>query len=153
MFCSQCGKRSLEDDAKYCSTCGKYLNSTQGVGNIAASSVSMPVNAESTGLHLGLNSAPLSLRNRNDRPMSFSDFRKRKKEKRRENFNPRGKKKAGKEPIDVSITVGIMRYRDGKLKVIRGRQLPVRVSSNATTEHQKSFLRLLWRNILNMTEP
>ena len=134
MFCSQCGKRSLEDDAKYCSTCGKCLNSNQGVGNIAASSVSTSVNAESTGLHFGLNSAPLSLRNRNDRPMSFSDFRKRKEEKRRENFNPRGKKKARKEPIDVTINVGIMRYRDGKLTVTRGRQLPVRVSSNATTE-------------------
>ena len=112
MFCSQCGKRLLEDDAKYCSTCGKCLNSSQVVGNIAASSVSTPVNAESTGLHLGLNSAPLSLSNRNDRPMSFSDVRKRKEEKCRENFNPRGKKSARKE-IGVTIIVGIMRYRDG----------------------------------------
>ena len=56
MFCSNGGKKSIEEDAKYCSSCRKSVNSTQGAGNIAESSASVsPPDSESTGLGLGLN--------------------------------------------------------------------------------------------------
>ena len=40
----------------YCSSCGKSLNSTKGIGNIAESSASVsPPDSESIGLGLSLN--------------------------------------------------------------------------------------------------
>ena len=56
MFYYHCGKKSIKDNAKYCSSCGKSLNLTQGVGNIAESSVSVsPPDSENMGLGSGLN--------------------------------------------------------------------------------------------------
>ena len=53
IFCSHCSKKSKD---MYCSSCGKSLNSTKGVGNIAESSASVsPPESESIGLGLSLN--------------------------------------------------------------------------------------------------
>ena len=56
IFYSHCSKKSKEDDAMYCSSCGKSLSSTKGIGNIAECSASVsPPDSESIGLGLSLN--------------------------------------------------------------------------------------------------
>ena len=81
----------------YCSSCGKSLKSTKGVGSIVESSASVsPPDAESIDLGLSLNepgsqtkkvsSSSVPLGNRYDRPMGFSDLRKKKEGTLGENF-------------------------------------------------------------------
>ena len=73
----------------YCSSCGKSLSSTKRIGNIAEISASvLPPDSESIGLGLSLNepgsqtkkirSSSVPLGNRHNRPMGFSDLRKKK---------------------------------------------------------------------------
>ena len=115
MFCKDCGKRIGEIDAKFCSGCGAPLTETSATIRPAA--------------------ACLSVR---PRPLSFAEFRKRKEGERQNNFQP--KKKNGKystfsqKEQSVTITIGLLTFKNGELKARRGRSMPVEVPSNATSD-------------------
>lgn len=113
MFCHSCGL-SLIKSAKYCHNCGKTVKRE----NDATSSSSTSTNSQ----HVKPN-----------KPMSLSDFHSMREEARRATFTYKDAKKKKVAEQDVTIQVaGIMCGRD--LKVKKGSNLPLKVSSNITAQ-------------------
>ncbi len=93
-FCSRCGKRILEETARFCSGCGNEIRP----GQVVASSSILGPNASSSPVVQMLNQASASgsrprpnssavASSSSPRPViSFEDFRKRKEEERRGSF-------------------------------------------------------------------
>ena len=103
MFCCQCGQKSVNENAKYCSGCGNSL-----------SSLSQEHGKE------------------RQEPLSFEEFRKRKEMERTSRFKPNLKKKkvdkTKKKESEVPINIGFMKLESsGSLRRCRGKTLPVKV--------------------------
>ena len=98
MFCSFCGAE-ISQIGKYCHSCGINVRSE--------------TNKRRTGV-------------------SFETFRENKEKERRGKFRPPRRSKAvgpeKKSIADVTIQIGMMKFRDGGLKSVRGISLPLKVN-------------------------
>ena len=110
MFCSRCGSE-LITDAKFCHLCG----STNG--------------ANEDNTTLSVIEAAQSAKKRPSSVLTFDDYRERKGQERRSRFGGKKPKKEKNEKVnEVTIQIGLIRLKDGELKVIRGSTLPLKVT-------------------------
>ena len=127
MFCTNCGK-SCVSNAKYCHTCGKHLSES-------------PAKEESTQNEKGQSSeGDAEVIEATSGRMSIAQLKARKEEDRTKHFTKKnGKmlklKTKGKPSSKVStckIQIGIMKNKDGGLRVKRGNNttLPLTVAAD-----------------------
>ena len=112
MFCSGCGSRFITD-AKFCHVCGL----TKGVKD------QDPFCVGQLELQSSERKRPQST------PLTFDEYRERKGKERGPRFVSKSTKKSKKENSEneVTIQIGLIRLKDGELKVIRGSTLPLKV--------------------------
>ena len=111
MFCSGCGLEILIE-AKFCHGCGLAMHCSSSEESFFSDS--------------GTSTTP-------KRPLasgavSFEEFRERKQKERRSWFKKkRVTEKSEKKASEVTMQIGQMKFCDGKLKVVRGATLPLKV--------------------------
>jgi hypothetical protein len=72
--------------------------------------------------------------------VSFREYQKRKEEERKSRFKPKAKKTKvetngnKKTPSEVTINVGLRRFRDNDLKFVRGSSLPLTVNPSINAD-------------------
>ena len=110
MFCSRCGSE-LITDAKFCHVCGL----TNGTNEDSPT--------------LSVLEAAQSARKRPSSAITFDEYRERKGQERRSRFGGKKSKKEKSEKVnEVTIQIGLIRLKDGELKVVRGSTLPLKVT-------------------------
>ena len=122
MFCRVCGREAVELDAKFRSASGVLLPnrpSARGPSSNAGASTSS-----------SWSTRPGESKNRH---LTFNEFHKRKEGNRREHFKQNTKRKREEEQL-TTINIGVKKYIDGCLKIMRGRLLPVQVPKMAMHE-------------------
>jgi len=73
--------------------------------------------------------AAQSAKKRPSSVLTFDDYRERKGQERRSRFGGKKPKKEKNEKVnEVTIQIGLIRLKDGELKVIRGSTLPLKVT-------------------------
>ena len=113
MFCSGCGSRLLAT-AKFCHVCGLTIG----------------VKDDDSFCVADLETESSERKRHQSTPLTFEEYRERKGKERSSRFVSRKSvKKAKKENSEneVTIHIGLMRLKDGELKVIRGSTLPLKV--------------------------
>ena len=119
LHCVSCGKAVSEANANFCSGCGATLvapslptpSHTHEAESRPRQSTSRPSLTHRPNEGHAATSRPGSAESRSSWPLgvSFSEFRKRKETERRENFIPKGKKKAPlPKETNVTINIGMM---------------------------------------------
>ena len=120
MFCSQCGS-SLLINSKFCHVCGRESSHT-------SKSSTSPTTTTTTGS--SISTTPVST-SESRTPLSFQEYRKRKEQERSSRFKPKGKQAKvetnDKTPSEVTINIGLRKFRDDDLKFVRGNSLPLKV--------------------------
>ena len=113
MFCSGCGSKFISD-AKFCHVCGltKDVKDEDSLHVTQLEPEPSRKRAQST--------ASVAL--------SFEEYRERKGQERSSRFVPKKAKKEKSEKLNEgTIQIGLIRLKNGELKVIRGSNLPLKV--------------------------
>ena len=121
MFCTDCGTKITS--GRFCSGCGKALSGsmedlTSNTGKRSAPNASPSSSSSAVGIGARSN-------------LSFDAFRERKEKERSSQFTKKPKCLSSKKEqnLEVTIQIGLMKFRDGELKSVRGSNLPLKVSS------------------------
>ena len=112
MFCSGCGSQ-LANAAKFCHVCG----------------ITISVKDEDLICVAQLEVESSERKRHQTTPLTFEEYRERKGKERTSRFVSKSSKKPKKESgeNEVTIHIGLIRLKDGELKVIRGSSLPLKV--------------------------
>ncbi len=134
MFCSQCGCSSLVG-AKFCHVCGQRIEKEE------KPSVSVTSGSSTLSSTSSTSSTPVS--KSRSTPVSFNEYQKRKEEERKSRFKPKAKKTKvesklsngnKKTPSEVTINIGLRKFRDSDLKFVRGSSLPLTVNPSISAD-------------------
>ena len=137
MFCSQCGS-SLIINSRFCHVCGKESSPSAAfsVNNSTSKSSTSPT---TTTTGSSISTTPIST-SESRTPLSFQEYRKRKEQERSSRFKSKGKqakvetKEKDKTPSEVTINIGLRKFRDDDLKFVRGSSLPLIVRPSIGAE-------------------
>jgi hypothetical protein len=118
--------------AKFCHVCGQRIEKEE------KPSVSVTSGSSTLSSTSSTSSTPVT--KSRSAPVSFNEYQKRKEEERKSRFKPKAKKTKvesngnKKTPSEVTINIGLRKFRDSDLKFVRGSSLPLTVNPSISAD-------------------